>query len=63
MSGIEPELVSGAKISRAFFAALLAAVEGNDNEAAEILRQIAKEMRSEFIQAGGTKTVKPRRRR
>jgi len=36
------------RVSRGFFAALLAAVEGNDQEAAEILREVAQELKQGF---------------
>jgi len=43
----------GAWESRAFFAALLAACQGKDTEAADILRSIAESMSSEFLPKGG----------
>jgi len=39
------------RVSRGFFAALLAAVEGNDEEAAEILREVARELKRGFATA------------
>ena len=47
--------VPGAWESRAFFAALLAACKGEDEKAAEILRNIADRMTGEFLQKPGGK--------
>lgn len=51
----KPELptVPGAWESRAFFAALLAACKGEDEKAAEILRDIADRMTGDFLKKGG----------
>jgi len=52
----EPSLPpqTGAWESRAFFAALLAACQGEDAKAAEILRSIADRMTAEFTAKGGS---------
>ena len=53
MMAKRPEVpVAGAWESRAFFAALLAASRGEDAKAAEILRDIAKSMETEFVKKG-----------
>lgn len=54
MSGKNPLDQPGAWESRAFFAALLAASQGHDGEAAQILREIATRMTKEFVNGGGT---------
>lgn len=51
----EAELVAptGAWESRAIFAAILAACQGKDQEAAEILRSIAETMKADALKKGG----------
>lgn len=52
MSGPELPAGPGQWESRAFFAALLAASRGEDEKAADILREIAKSMETEFLKKG-----------
>lgn len=52
MSGPELKVGPGVWESRAFFAALLAASRGEDTKAADILREIAKSMETEFLKKG-----------
>jgi len=52
MSQSELPAVPGAWESRAFFAALLAACQGDDKAAGDILREIASRMTGEFLQKG-----------
>lgn len=52
MSGPGMPMAPGEWESRAFFAALLAASRGEDTKAADILREIAKSMETEFLKKG-----------
>jgi len=55
--GPEPPEISGAWQSRAFFAAMLAAVRGDDSKAGEILREVAKSLEDEFgVKEGGRRS-------
>jgi len=52
MTTPEVPAVPGAWESRAFFAALLAACQGDDKAAGDILREMASRMTGEFLQKG-----------
>lgn len=55
VSGPKLPETPGAWESRAFFAALIAAIKGDDEKAAEILRSIADSMTGEFVKSGGSR--------